>query len=75
MRTTIELPDPLLERVKITAAKQHTTMRKLIIQGLETILNAESTPDPAASRSALQRLRQGFALGIKPLSRDQTHGR
>jgi hypothetical protein len=75
MRTTIELPDPLLERVKITAAKQQTTMRQLIIQGLEIILDRETAPAPAAARSALTRLQQGFALGNQPLSRDQTHGR
>jgi predicted transcriptional regulator len=45
MRITIELPNQLLERVKIIATKQQTTMRKLIIQGLETILDTELSPD------------------------------
>ena len=75
MRTTIDLPDPLLERVKISAAKQQTTMRGLVIKGLETILNQETEADPTATRSALQRLRKGFALGNHPLSRDQTQAR
>ncbi len=75
MRTTIDLPDPLLERVKISAARQQTTMRGLVIKGLEAILNQESAADPAAARSALQRLRKGFALGNQPLSRNQTHAR
>ena len=75
MRTTIDLPDPLLERVKISAAKQQTTMRDLVIKGLEVVLNQEEAADPAAARSALQRLRQGFALGTPPLSRDQSHAR
>ncbi|MEX1117869.1 MAG: hypothetical protein WEB60_03665 [Terrimicrobiaceae bacterium] len=42
MRTTIDLPDPLLERVKISAAKQQATMRGLVIKGLEAVLNDES---------------------------------
>ncbi len=75
MRTTIDLPDPLLERVKISAAKQQTTMRDLVIRGLETVLNQSTAAEPAAARSALQRLRKGYALGNKPLSRDQTHAR
>jgi hypothetical protein len=75
MRTSIELPAPLLERVKIAAAKRQTTMRKLMIQGLEAILDADAPPDPVASRSALNRLQQGFALGNQPLTRDQVHGR
>jgi hypothetical protein len=75
MRTTIDLPDSLLERVKITAAKQQTTMRGLVIQGLESVLSGETATEPAASRAALQRLRKGFELGNQPLSRDETHGR
>jgi hypothetical protein len=75
MRTTIDLPDPLLERAKISAAKQQTTMRDLVIRGLETVLNQSTAAEPAATRSALQRLRKGYALGNQPLSRDQTHAR
>jgi hypothetical protein len=75
MRTTIDLPAPLLERVKISAAKRKTTMRGLVIKGLEAVLNEEAATDPAATRSALERLRKGFALGNQPLSRDQIHAR
>jgi len=75
MRTTIDLPDPLLERVKISAAKQQTTLRGLVIKGLETVLSQETEADPATTRSALQHLRGGYALGNQPLPRDQTHTR
>ncbi len=75
MRTTIDLPDPLLERVKITATLKKTTIRSLVIKGLEGVLRAESRPNPAASRSALARLRAGYALGGEPLSRDESHAR
>ena len=75
MRTTIDLPDPLLERVKITATVKKTTIRNLVIQGLEVVLKEESDSSPSASRSALARLRAGYALGGKPLSRDEIHAR
>lgn len=75
MRMTVDLPAPLLERVKIAAVKRQTTMRKLMIQGLEAILDADVPSDPVVSHSALQRLQQGFALGNQPLTRDQIHGR
>ncbi len=75
MRTTIDLPDPLLERVKITATLKKTTIRNLVIQGLEVVLKAESDSSPSVSRSALARLRAGYALGGKPLSRDEIHAR
>jgi hypothetical protein len=73
MRTTIDLPDPLLERVKISAAKQQTTLRDLVIRGLESVLMEPTADEPASARSALQRLRRGYALGNQPLSRDQIH--
>lgn len=75
MRTTIDLPDSLLQRVKISAPKQQTTMRDLVIRGLELVLNQSPAAEPAVVRSALQRLRKGYALGNHPLSRDQTHVR
>jgi hypothetical protein len=75
MRTTIDLPDPLLERVKISAAKQQTTMRDLVIRGLESVLNQSTAVETVSARSALQRLRNGYALGNQPLSRDQAHAR
>ncbi|MEO5914639.1 MAG: hypothetical protein ABIS50_10430 [Luteolibacter sp.] len=39
MKTTIEIPDAMAQRVKILAAEQRTTLRDLVLQGLETILN------------------------------------
>lgn len=75
MRTTFDLPDPLLERVKISAAKQQTTMRDLVIRGLESVLKESAADESGADRSALQRLRRGYALGNQPLSRDQIHAR
>lgn len=38
MKTTIELPDSLLTAAKTAAAKDHTTLRALIEQGLRIVL-------------------------------------
>lgn len=73
MRTTIDLPDSLVERTKISAAKQKTSMKDLVIRGLETILAEEEATSPP--ESALERLRAGFALGGAPLSREESHAR
>jgi hypothetical protein len=35
MKTTIDLPDELLHRAKITAAKRKTTVEALVVKGLE----------------------------------------
>jgi hypothetical protein len=75
MRTTIDLPEALIERIKINAAKHRTTMRALVMRGVEEILQREENGGVKPSRSALQRLEQGYALGGKPLSRDEIHAR
>ena len=38
MKTTVEIPDPLLEEARKVAARQDTTLRVLIIEGLRRVL-------------------------------------
>jgi hypothetical protein len=38
MKTTVELPDSLLDEAKKVAARQDTTLRVLIIEGLRRVL-------------------------------------
>lgn len=73
MRTTIDLPDSLVERTKISAAKHKTSMKDLVIRGLETILAEEEAA--SSPESALERLRAGYALAGAPLSREESHAR
>jgi hypothetical protein len=73
MKTTIDLPDAIFEQTKIAAARRRTTIKNLVIEGLETILRQEAKPAPPAD--ALARLRQGYHLGGKPMSREDTHDR
>ncbi len=73
MKTTVDLPDDILERTKIAAAKRRTSLKKLIIEGLEKVLQEETAVNiPSA---ALERLNKGFHLGGNPLNRDQAHAR
>ena len=73
MKTTVDLPESILERTKIAAARRRTSIKNLIIEGLETVLREEI---PAAlPPEALARLRQGYHLGGQPLTRDQVHAR
>jgi hypothetical protein len=71
MKTTIDLPDSLLERTKIAAARRRTSIKSLLIEGLEAVLR-EDVPAPPPP-DALARLRLGYHLGGQPLTRDQAH--
>ncbi|MDZ4789504.1 MAG: hypothetical protein SH807_11250 [Blastochloris sp.] len=71
MKTTIDLPDEILHRTKITAARRRTTMKALLIEGLEKVLNEEDTT--SSSISALARLQNGYHLGGKPLLRNEIY--
>lgn len=73
MRTTVDLPDELLEQTKIAAVKRRTSVKGLIVAGLRRILSEDSRP--VKTSDALARLETGYHLGAKPLSRDQAHAR
>lgn len=73
MKTTVDLPDSILERTKIAAVRRRTSIKNLIIEGLETVLREEIPVDPPAD--ALARLHRGYHLGGQPLTRDDVHAR
>lgn len=73
MKTTIDLPDAILERTKIAAARRRTTIKNLVIEGLEAVLREDAPSIPPSD--ALARLRHGYHLGGQPLTRDEAHAR
>lgn len=52
MKTTVEIPDSLLEDAKQTAARERTTVRALIIEGLRRLLRERRAPAPFRLRKA-----------------------
>jgi hypothetical protein len=72
MKTTIDLPEAIFEQTKIAAARRHTTIKTLVIEGLEIVLRQDAKPTPPAD--VLARLRQGYHLGGKPMSREEVLG-
>ena len=52
MKTTVDLPDRLLEDAKEMASKQKTTIRALLEEGLRAVLKARSRPRPFKLRRA-----------------------
>ena len=73
MKTTIEIPDELLTRAKIAAARDRSTLKQLIIEGLESVLGKEK--DSVVVEEAIERLNKGYHLGGKYLNRDAVHER
>lgn len=73
MRTTIDLPEDLLQRAALEASRRHTTLRELVMAGLNRVIGPPA--ELAAPQDALQRLQSGFRLGGQPLTRDELHER
>lgn len=44
MRTTLDLPEPLMKRVRRVLAERNQTFRALVIDALEQALSRESAP-------------------------------
>jgi hypothetical protein len=74
MKTTIELPDDLLRRAKVTAANQGTSLKQLFIRGLESVLEGEETSG-LLQEDPVSRLRKGYHLGGKAMHRSEAHER
>lgn len=69
MRTTIDVPDELLHRAKIVAAQRKTTLKELVLAGLD-YATRNSLPDAETERKAtVKRLLQGMqATNTKPMA-------
>ncbi len=70
MKTTIDIPDPLLEQAKKVAADERTTVRALIEQGLRQVLAARTQPAAFRLRKAAFR-GKGLQPGAEGLSWEQ----
>jgi len=73
MKTTIDLPERLLHRAKIVAAQRKTTLKELVLHGLDWAI--QSGFEAPGRQAALARLQKGIRLGGRPLTRSQAHER
>jgi hypothetical protein len=65
MKTTIDLPEEILRRAKVTAAQKKTTLKELVLSGLQIVLS------PGFNERPLPDLADAFAHGrnTKPVGR------
>lgn len=67
MKTTLDINDALLVRAKALAARQRTSVTRLIEEGLR--LRASAMPKPARKRALpVYHGNGGLAAGVNPLS-------
>lgn len=76
MKTTIEIPDVIAKQAKLLAAERQTTLRALVVEGLEHVLAAKrvSAKDRAKKLFAAMDKTTGITAG-KRLNRDEAHAR
>jgi hypothetical protein len=67
MKTTLDLNDALLTKAKAVAAEQHTSLTRLIEEGLQLRLRAQRAPSRPV-RLPVYRGKGGLAPGLDGLS-------
>jgi hypothetical protein len=67
MKTTLNINDALLTQAKALAAQQHTSLTRLIEEGLQLRLRAQTAPTKAV-RLPVFRGKGGLAPGLDGLS-------
>jgi Family of unknown function (DUF6364) len=69
MKTTLDINDQLLANAKVLAAKQRTSLTRLIEEGLQLRLRSAASPAEAAQRRIpVLKGRGGLVAGVNPLS-------
>jgi hypothetical protein len=76
MKTTIEIPDALARQARLLAAERQTTLRALVVQGLERVVTEKQTTakDRAKKLFAAMDKAPGITAS-KRLSRAESHAR
>ena len=79
MKTTIDLPDEILHRVKIIAAQRKTTLKELVLQGLSLVVLSAPVEHEKRRQDALNRLvialKARNTRPMVPLKRDAIYDR
>ncbi|SHN37495.1 DUF2191 domain-containing protein [Rhizobacter sp. OV335] len=69
MKTTLDINDELLATAKALAARQRTTLTRLIEEGLQLRLRAQQVTGPRGKpRLPVFKGRGGLVAGVDPLS-------
>lgn len=80
MKTTIDFPDKLLHHAKVVAAQRRTTLRALVIEGLEDVTSAREDERAENKRKEtftrlLKAMRASNSEVMIPLTRKEIYDR
>ena len=79
MKTTVNLPDETLQRAKIFAAKNSTTLKEVITEALEKHLTEPDRNQERQRKTHLKRLLKQMQASnstpMKPLTREEIYDR
>jgi hypothetical protein len=48
MRTTVDIPDEVYRTIKVMAAERGTTVRELVLEGLDTVMRTRKAGRPGS---------------------------
>jgi hypothetical protein len=65
MRTTLDLPDDLVKRAKITAVKRGSTLRDLVAEALRRLLADQAAPQRKRMTQAPVKLPPGHTIPLR----------
>jgi hypothetical protein len=75
VKTTIDLPEEVLRRVKAEAALRGRTLRELVLEGINRVLDHPGPPESARKKRA-RRFADGCGIvnsGVRDLSSNPKH--
>ena len=79
MKTTIDLPEELLRTAKIHAAENQTTLKELVVKGLQVVTGGDAERKEAERQERIRKLLSDFQFEntepIKPLTREECYDR
>jgi len=71
---TIKIDDDLIRAVRVLAAERNSSISALVSTYIENVLR-NGAEYQAAKERALARMKKGWDLGWKPVSREEAHER
>lgn len=79
MKTTIEIPDDLFQKVKVLAAERGTTLRDVVAQALQQWLRTPTEDEEKKRKATVKRLLRAMQASntapMKPLTREEIYDR